>query len=198
MWEMMTGLLIVGDTVFQRIVDIHVCIERSFTRESPYAGYLRFTKAWQKPKGVFDRHGALLRSARMDDLRFPVAEYERVRPRITRVYDQVFSDLVVHDELAFPYDSEWELVKKTARAVLTQTASDIGSSDVAMMESWLNLRDVVERFDRERVPNEVILGVLERLAKACGRGWVRRSVAACRASLAVYQATNLETQDKAA
>jgi hypothetical protein len=194
---MMTRLLIVGDTVFQRIVDLHVCIERSFTRESPYVGYLCFTKLWQKPKGVFDRHGALLPSARMDDLRFPVAEYERVRPRITRVYEQVFSDLVVHDELAFPYDSEWELVKKTARAVLAKTASDIGSIDIAMMESWLNLRDVVERLDRERVPNEVILSVLERLAKACGHGWVGRTVAACRASLAVYRATNA-VRDKAA
>lgn len=198
MRDMLTGILIVGDTVYQRIVGVHVCIERSFTRETPYAGYLCFTKFREQPKGVFDRHGALRSSTRMDDLRFPVADYERVRPRITRVYEQVFSDLTVYDEVAFSYDSEWELMKKVAVSVLTQTAKDIGSNDSQMIEGWLELRDVVDRFDHERVATEIIMGALEYLSKDCGRGWVSRAVDSCRASLAVYRSANVETRAEAA
>lgn len=198
MRDMLTGILIVGDTVYQRIVGAHVCIERSFTRETPYAGYLCFTKFREQPKGVFDRHGALRSWTRMDDLRFPVADYQRVRPRITRVYEQVFSDLTVYDEAAFPYDSEWELMKKVAVSILTQTAKDIGSKDNQMIEGWLELRDVVNRFDAERVATEIVMGALQNLAKVSGRGWVSRAVASCRASLAVYRSASAEARSEAA
>jgi hypothetical protein len=197
-WDMAVGLLIVGDTVFQRIADLHVRIQRSFSARLEYVAYLSFTKYGETTKEVVDRHGIIRVRDRMDDLRFPVSQFERLKPYITRRYDQVFTDLNVHDEQAFPFDNDWELVKRTAIAVVSRTGQDVGEFEASALESWLHLRDVVDRLSRERVPTDVTAKALDGFAGKLDHGWVRRAVAACRASLAVYRATNLEIKDEAA
>jgi hypothetical protein len=190
---MANGLLIVGEVVFQRIVGIHVRIHRSFTANASHAAYLYFTKFGANPFGETDINRPGLISKRLGDLKFSVAEYERSKRHISLNYVQLFCDLAVHDLLALPYDNERYLLKDTARAIVSQTAKDIGIFDAGTIESWLKLRDIVMRLDAgQYFPNALVIDSLDSFARNCKYQWIARMVTRCHDILGVYRLTKAE------